>query len=98
MGDGHIWALRTDHRILVGSRGYGQMTLLVQNKPSPSRSLNCSSGRIKLFFHVVQGAKIAVDGVSKGTRLEDTSTASTVLCTVCGGSKVLPEERVVDVT
>ena len=74
------------------------MTILFEDEPSPSRSLDSSSGGIKLLFHRIDRAKVAIDGVCERTWLEDATTASTMLGTMSSWSKILPKERVVDMT
>lgn len=68
------------------------MTFLVQDEPSPARALNSQSGSIKLLFHLVQGAEVAVDRVCETTWLEDAARAGAVLGTVCSRGEILPEE------
>jgi len=60
--------------------------------------LNTNSSSVELLFQLVQGAKVAVDRVSKRTWLENTSNTGAVLSTVCSRSKILPEDRMIDMT
>jgi len=74
------------------------MAILFEDEPSPSRSLDSSSGGIELLFHRIDRAKVAIDGVCERTWLEDATTASTMLGTMSSWSKILPKERMIDMT
>jgi len=83
-------------RILVGS-GDNLQALGggVQAQPSPSRPLNTKSGSVELLLEVVEAAKRLVNGVLQRTGLQN---ASISLVLRCSRGKVLPEQRVVDMS
>ena len=78
--------------VLVGSGDDGQSaSVLILDEPGPARALDSSKGSVGLLLEGVERAKVFVDGSHELT-LGLTTTALAV------GSKVLPEEGVVDVT
>lgn len=80
------------NRVLVRSGDDGQSSrVLVLDEPGPSGALDTSKGGVGLLLEGLKGAKVFVDSSHELT-LRLTTTALAV------GSKVLPEERVVDVT
>lgn len=82
----------TGDGVLVGSGNDGQSaSVLVLDEPGPAGALDTGEGSVGLLLEGLEGAKVLVDGSQK-LALGLTTTALTV------GSKVLPEEGVVDVT
>jgi hypothetical protein len=78
--------------VLVRSSNDGQSaSVLVLDEPGPAGALDAGEGSIGLLLESLEGAKVLVDGSQK-LALGLTTTALAV------GSKVLPEEGVVDVT
>lgn len=80
-----------DQRVLVlGGDNLKLRVLGVETEPAPTRALDGGNGSVEGGFEVVERAKVTFDGLLEGTILK-LSTA------LAGRSKVLPEERVVNV-
>lgn len=81
-----------DERVLVlGGNNLKLRVLGVESEPSPTRALDGGNSGVEAGLQVVERAKVTLNGLLEGTILE-LSTA------LFGRGKVLPEERVVDVT
>lgn len=79
--------------VLVGSSDNLELLGgLVIAKPAPARALDGSSLGIHLLLEVLEAAKVSLDLVVEDTRGGNLDLSR------AGGSKVLPEERVVNVT
>ncbi len=77
--------------LVLGGDNLKLGVLGVESEPSPTGSLDGGNGSVEARLEVVKRAKVTLDGLLEGTVVK-LSTA------VTGGSQVLPEERVVDVT
>lgn len=78
--------------VLVRSGDNGQSArVLVLDEPGPAGALDTSEGSVGLLLERVEGAKVLIDSSQKLT-LGLTTAALAI------GSKVLPEERVVNMT
>lgn len=64
-------------------------------EPAPAGTLDTGSGGVEFLLEVVEGAESLSDGLLERTVGEDTTVALTL---GLGTSKVLPEERMVDVS
>ena len=64
-------------------------------EPAPAGTLDTSGGGVEFLLEVVEGSESLGDGLLEGTLGEGTTVALTL---GLGTSKVLPEERVVDVS
>lgn len=81
-----------DERVLVlGGNNLKLGVLGVESEPSPTRTLDGGNSGVEAGLQVVERAKVTLNGLLEGTILK-LSTA------FFGRGKVLPEERVVDVT
>ena len=65
------------------------------NKPAPPTALDSGGGGVELVLESVDAAECAFDGVFERAGREG---AALTLPLGSGGSQVLPEERMVDVT
>lgn len=87
---------KAQERVLVrGGRDFETLGLGVVPQPSPTRSLDASSGSVELLLEVLEVTESSLNGGLERTVLEDTSLT---LVRRGRGSEVLPKERVVDVT
>ena len=65
------------------------------NEPSPSRPLDTKSGSVELLLEDIETAKRLVNGILQRTGLQ---SASIALVLRCSRGKILPEQRVVDMS
>lgn len=83
--------VRNQGVLVLGGDNLKLGVLGVESEPAPTGALDGGDGSVEAGLEVVERAKVTLNGLLEGTVLEG-STA------LAGGSKVLPEERVVDVT
>src|ERR1700730_7186194 len=82
----------TEQRVLVRSGHiFKLLRLAVIANPAPAGALNRSRLCVKFLLEVLEPTKVTVDRVVERARLKLATSPS-------GGSEILPEEGVVDVT
>lgn len=77
--------------LVLGGDNLKLGVLGVEAEPAPTGALDGGDGSVEGGLEVVERTKITLDGLLEGTVLE-------LSAALAGGSEVLPEERVVDVT
>lgn len=83
--------VRNERVLVLGGDNLKLGVLGVESEPAPAGALDGGNGSVEAGLQVVERAKVTLDGLLEGTVVE-LSTA------LLGRGKVLPEERVVDVT
>jgi hypothetical protein len=63
----------TGYSVLVGGGGDCEMTVVLEDKPSPTRTLNSEGCSVKLLFHFFKRAKVFIDGGGQRAGPEHTS-------------------------